>query len=275
MHRLLPPVALKPAAPKWFKVRMTIAVLLTAVPVAALAQTPSRSSPRSARSGSPTTRVLLNQKIADVSFTEATLESTLDWLRSVTGADVVVRWQLLEDAGVRRDASMSLNVRNLPLSQVLWLLLTEAGGSDVRLAYRATGNLILISTEEDLDRELVTRVYDVADLLFQAPKFRNAMQIDPTQVLQAATQSGQSGSGNAGGSPAGGAIFPSGGRAEEGDGTGGDERAELVSLIRSTIEPDSWADGGGGRGTIVAFRNLLVIRNTLRVHQSIGGFLDE
>ncbi|TWT43813.1 hypothetical protein RAS1_02130 [Phycisphaerae bacterium RAS1] len=255
---------------------LLIALLHLAVPAAALAQSPLRSPLRPPTARVPETRALLNQKMIDVSFGDASLEAAIDWLRSATGADFVVRWQPLEDAGVRRDTAVSLNVRNLPLSQVLWLLLTEAGGPDVRLAYRASGRLILISTEEDLDREMVTRVYDVSDLLFAAPRFRNAAQIDPTQALQAATQSGQSRPGSSGGSSSGGAIFNAGRGAEEGDDAARDDRAELVALIRQVIEPESWADGNaGGRGTIVAFRDALVIRSTLRVHQQIGGFLGD
>ena len=31
----------------------------------------------------------------------------------------------------------------------------------------------------------------------------------------------------------------------------------------------------GGTGTIQAFRNLLVVRNNLLVHQSLGGYVEE
>jgi hypothetical protein len=48
----------------------------------------------------------------------------------------------------------------------------------------------------------------------------------------------------------------------------------LIDLITRTIEPDSWAENGG-RGTISYFApvHALVVRNTLHVHEQIGGVL--
>jgi hypothetical protein len=48
----------------------------------------------------------------------------------------------------------------------------------------------------------------------------------------------------------------------------------LIDLITRTIEPDSWAENGG-RGTISYFApvHALVVRNTIHVHEQIGGAL--
>lgn len=48
----------------------------------------------------------------------------------------------------------------------------------------------------------------------------------------------------------------------------------LIDLITRTIEPDSWAENGG-RGTISYFApvHALVVRNTIHVHEQIGGVL--
>jgi hypothetical protein len=48
----------------------------------------------------------------------------------------------------------------------------------------------------------------------------------------------------------------------------------LIDLITRTIEPQSW-DENGGRGTISYFApvHALVVRNTLHVHEQIGGVL--
>jgi hypothetical protein len=57
---------------------------------------------------------------------------------------------------------------------------------------------------------------------------------------------------------------------------GGAEEArnvqQLIDLIESTIEPESW-DVNGGPGTIRYYSPLhvLVIRNSQRVHEQIGG----
>ena len=61
-----------------------------------------------------------------------------------------------------------------------------------------------------------------------------------------------------------------------GAGGGGQEESvednleKLADLIKNTIEPESW-DDNGGRGTIRIFRRSLVIRNSIEVHEKIGG----
>lgn len=64
----------------------------------------------------------------------------------------------------------------------------------------------------------------------------------------------------------------------DGDSLGGSEQqnvAELISLIESTIAPDSWASRGGN-GSISYFSKLkvLVVRQTAEVHRQVGGILD-
>jgi hypothetical protein len=227
------------------------------------------------RSRVPTTLKYLNARIAQVAFEDAELSLVLDWLSSVTDMQIVVRWQILEDAGVERDKPISMQVSNLRLSQVLWLLMQEAGGSDLKLAYRASGPLLLISTAEDLGKEMVVRVYDVSDLLVRAPRFSGAPHMD----LQNAQNMGTTGSGG-GQSIFGGTGSGGSGRDEDDEGRGGNRGEddagiqELITLIVQTVEPDSWADNGG-LGTIQAFRKLLVVRNNILVHQALGGYVEE
>lgn len=225
-----------------------------------------------ARAQQPATLALLGQRLPEVAFTEAPFEQVVEWLGDVMQVNIVVHWQALEDLGISRDKPISLRARNLRLSQVLWLILNEAGGSDVRLAYQASDNLILISSHDDLGREMIVRVYDINDLLFEAPRFANAPQIDLQQVAQVASQAiptlGGPG-GNTGGNTS---ILQPG---QEGPENRIDPRTragELVELIKGAIEPDSW-DAGGGHGTISVFNGHLVVRNTILVHQRLGGYV--
>jgi hypothetical protein len=180
---------------------------------------------------------------------------------------------VLEDAGIERDKPITMNFRGLRLSQVLWMIMKEAGGTDLPLAYRASGRILTISTEEDLGKEMVIRVYDVSDLLVRAQRFRSAPQLD---LAQAGQQSGQGGNQNIFGGSGGGGT-----RNDDEDNRGTGNRGEddtdineLINLIVQTVEPDSWTDNGG-LGTIQAFRNLLVVRNNILVHQALGGYVEE
>jgi len=102
----------------------------------------------------------------------------LSWLQQITGTTINVRWETLEFAGVEKETPISLQAENLTFSQVLYMVMNEAAGPDLVLAYRASGELIILSTAEDLGREVITRVYDVADLMIRVP---NAMR--PVQSL--------------------------------------------------------------------------------------------
>ncbi len=217
------------------------------------------------------TVALLAQRLPDVSFQEAPLDQVMNYVSDVTKLNVVVRWETLETSGIARDKPISMNLKNVRLSQVLWLIMNEAGGSDVKLAYRASGNLLILSTEEDLGKEMLTRVYDVTDLLVRVPRFTEAPRID----IQQASQGGGGGGGQN--------IFGGGGGGQEeeeddqGTGQGGvdDERTQqLIDLITQAVEPDSWVQNGG-RGTITAFQRNLVVRNNILVHQALGGAIRE
>jgi len=203
---------------------------------------------------------LLDTRLPEASFRDAPLEQVLEWFGAEGGLNVWVRWQMLEADGVQRDQPVTLQARNLRRSQVLWMILGEAGGPGTRLGYAATDDVLLISTREDLSAELVVRVYDVSDQAADVPHFRNAPRVDPARALE---NIGQTTGGR------GGVIED---RQAEPQAEGEDTLERLVDVITSTIEPDSWAVNGGA-GTIATWRGKLIVRNSLYVHQLIGGTL--
>lgn len=215
-----------------------------------------------------TTMQMLNQRLPEVSFIDTPLEQVFEFVEGLTKANVVVKWQLLNDNGVNRDKPITIKAKNVKLSQFLWMLMSEVGGSDLKLAYRASGNMITFSTDDDLGKEMVTKVYDISDLLIEVPRFSARTSLDASQAL-----SGAQGGGG------GGNLFQDqqDENTDENRGAGGIDgpyAAALVSLIRDTVEPDSWAQNGGP-GTIHLLRGQLVVRNTILVHQKLGGYLNE
>lgn len=254
-------------------------MLLLAISTTALAQSlPRRTARVAPRPTVDPTLKALNTIIPTAEYTEQPLESVIEALGEYTKANIQVRWQKVEDSGVPRDKPISLKVSNVPLSMVLWLVMSEAGGGEVKLAYRATSNaggtLIILSTDDDLGAEMVTKVYDVTDLLVNVPRFDNAPRIDPSQALQGVSSSGGGGLGGSGGSSGGGNIFSDQGeedQEENQNGVNAPGMEELIRLIVDTIEPDSWVQNGG-RGTITPFRYQIVVRNSLIVHQRLNGY---
>lgn len=262
------------------KTMMAAGLVLAIGSIAALAQSgvgaqDNRVTVRTARSA-PGTLAQLNKRIPEVSFVDLPFDQVVDWLAQYTGMNVVVRWQMLTDAGVSRDKAITITVKNLRLSQVLWMIMNEVGGSDVKLAYRASGNLLILSTADDLGKEMIVRVYDVSDLLVRVRNFTNAPQVD------IGGQQGGGGGGQGGGSQN---VFGGGGSGQNDEDDNDDqnnrdggapdpEMLRLIDIITATIEPDSW-EVNQGRGTIQAFRRQLIVRNNILVHQALGGPVTE
>jgi hypothetical protein len=249
---------------KWLTV-LTVAALAA---ISALAQAPAQDRETTVpKPVIPNTIRLLNQRIPEVALDGVPFEQVMDWVKEVTGVNVVVRWQTLVDAGIERDKPITLKVKSLRLSQVLWMIMNEAGGTDIKLAYRASGSVLILSTEADLGKEMVLKVYDVSDLLIQPTMFANAARMDPSQMMN-----------NMGSGPGGGGQLIQGGVGDEQDPAlqqaGGADMDTLVRLITDTVEPDSWI-ANGGTGQIHSFRTLIVVYNNLLVHQRLGGYTQE
>ena len=245
--------------------------------LAALAQQPGPavSTPRQ----NTNTVSILNQRVPEITFDELSLEQVMSWLADFTHMNVNVRWQTLADAGIDRDKPISIHARNLRLAQVLWLIMSEAAGSELKLAYRASGNLLVLSTADDLDQEMVTKIYDVADLLIRLPRATRQGAFNVSQGLGQNT--GQGG----GGGGAGGGMFGQGQgqqQAQQGAGRGGQDQQgaqqlvqQIQDIIRQTVEPDSWRETGGGDASIRELNGQLVIYNTSDAHRQVADLLGQ
>ena len=246
------------------RILLTTGLVLLMTASAAIGQDRSMADGEAtAQSRAPNSLALLNERIEEVALQEVPLDQMLEGIADFAPLNVVVRWQVLEDMGIERDQPITLQVHNLRLSQVLWLILCEAGGPDVRLAYRVDPGLLIISSEEDLERDMFVRVYDVSDLLAEVPRFPDGPQVDIAQTGGSGSQS---------------VLTDRGGGERESEQPGGqarqDDAERLIEVITGAIEPDSWLVNGG-RGTIRAWGSLLVVRNSIGVHQALGGYLEE
>lgn len=102
----------------------------------------------------------LKSRISELAFEKMPLRTALEWLRDKLNLrNFHIRWSILADAGLDRDHPISLRAQNISGEQALRLILAEAGGSDLRLGFEAVDGMLIVSTAEDLGRELVTRVY--------------------------------------------------------------------------------------------------------------------
>jgi len=234
------------------------------------------------RTSSTSLRTLLRRPVDKVEWVETTFEEVLDWLRNLAGEDVniVPRWNALNADGIDRDSLVTLRLRRTTVAEVLdevFNQLSEEG----QVRYRGERNTLRISTKSDFDRQLVVVSYDVTDILFRIPDMgRSAPVVD---LDMAARSGGQSASGGGSGqSVFTGGTSSSSEELEEEEQEVQERLDSLVTMIRRVIAPESWGDtetgtggstGGGGPGTIQTYNNrLLVVRNTVEVHEELAGF---
>lgn len=195
----------------------------------------------------------LRTVVSDARFDKMTFEDFAEWLSRYTGANVVVKWKLLEESGVKRDAMITLRLKEVPVRKLLPLVFNEVtrGLADVELAANADDNTLTISTKADLDRILLTRVYDVNDLIITVPNFTGRSISNPGLGRNRPLGLGSGGSESSSNQPDA-------------------QVQELINLITSAIEPTTWRVNGG-KGTIVFFKGKLVVRNNAGVHEKLGG----
>lgn len=212
---------------------------------------------------------VLNKRVEDdINWEEVSLDYVIEWLRGQGNISVVPRWRPLLDQGVTPDSTVTVQLSRPVVSEVLEDVLSALADNG-EVMYRGYGGKLVLSTKADFNRKLFVKVYDVTDILFRTPDFFDAPQIDLQQVAQSA-QGGQGGS-------SGRSIFSNqqGGEEQQQQGEQQEQEAErrlqsLRELIEDTIEPETW-DTFGGKASIRVYRNSLVIRAPLEVHEQIAG----
>src|SRR5258706_7520989 len=152
----------------------------------------------------------LGRTLPEVKFQGSSLKDCVDFLRDVSGANIHVNWRALEAAGINADTPVNLRLREVSLRKILTTLLNESGQGGTLTFYTSEG-VIEITTAELADKEMITRVYPIDDLIMEVPDFTDA----PNFSLQ---QSSGSGGGSGGGRGGGGG---GGGRGGGGGGSGG------------------------------------------------------
>ncbi len=240
----------------------------------------------------------------EMKYRNSPLGEVLDELSAVTGVPIVIDQRALSAIRITRDTPVSKSVNSrLPLKSVLNILL-----EDLDLTYVLKNDVLNVTSREARRTMTYSRTYRVADLVTPIPNFisgyddglagalKNAYQMTrPTNDVQVVPMSmsnrgggltnstgGELGSNMLGQySPMGGNSAFAGGLGAAGampTGRGGGSIAnfsQLMNLVQTTIEPDSW-EALGGVGTMAPYpQNLsLVISTTSDVHDQIADLLE-
>lgn len=178
----------------------------------------------------------LDSTIVRLDYSGQTLAEVIKFIRSEAGVNILLKVD-------SPDAPVNLEIDNVPLSSVLNILCQQQG---LKQVFR-NGILMIVSAEEDVSDELVTRVHDIRDITYQIQHFQA-----PTINLRS-NDSGGGGLGNIGG--------------PDEDVPAADD---IVEFIIAGVAPDTW----NAPRAAEAFGGQLVVTHTAAVQAQIREFLN-
>lgn len=211
-------------------------------------------------------KAALSRRLPDVKLQNVSLSDAIEFLRDVSGANVVVNWRALEASGVTKETPVNVRLNGVSLRKVLSTVLNEAGAGTA-LTYIVDEDVIEVTTLQIADQKMYMRIYPIEDLLLEIPNFDNA----PDFNLASSNSGGQGGQGGQGGGNSNPLFGGSGGDKKEEVTKTRDERAQdIITLITETVRPEVW-QANGGAASIRFFNGSLVVLAPLSVHEMIGG----
>lgn len=211
---------------------------------------------------------LLDQRRIPVEFTDHTLAQAMEYVRGVSGVNVDVNWRSLASLGVQKDAAVSLNLTNVPLRTVLDRLADQVSPSpDSRVGWAVIDGILVVASQHDLDRaDMPAHVYDIRDLLVDAPNYKRSVDFDLDSVLAKVRRESALGAS----SPFSDATAEGAGK----PGLGAEDKArQIMGLIQQQVDAEGWSDVGGDRGFVQHLSGSLLITTTPRNHRAITGLL--
>jgi general secretion pathway protein D len=238
-------------------------------------------------------------------YEDTPLTEVMEGLSQLTGVNIHLDPRGLTQEGVNTDTPVTINLsKEISLKSALNLILEP-----LHLTYVVTDEVLKITSEQLRDGELITKPYNVADLVIPIPNFVPTTNIGLQGLINDAHAAMGYGNGLGSGAPA----VLIGGRNNHNNtasatdhvlaqqmhsaapnglspptvpigsgpgGMGGGANADfdsLIDLIVSTVSTETWAENGGGEAEIRPFpTNLsLVISQTQAVHEEIADLLEQ
>ncbi len=209
----------------------------------------------------------LDENFKEISADQLGLERVLDFLRDNTGTNMLVNWKALGDAGVDRNAPISVKLRDVPFRRVLSQVLASVGGT-ANLDFAVEDGIIVISTKDDLAASSPPKVvtYDISDLLVQ-PDNKTPPNLDLSAVASSSSSTGGGG---------GTSIFNNNTTTNNDPAKATQDIVQSIEkAIQSTVAPESWITNGGSVGSIQEFSNVLLIRQSIENHRQIDAILNQ
>ncbi len=166
---------------------------------------------------------------------------------------------------VTRQTPVSLRLTDVPLRRVLKAVLDETGAG-ASLTFYVEDGIVEVTSKEIADKQLITEVYPVDDLIMVVPDF-----VGPGMNLQ--SQGNQtSGQGGGGGSGGGQSLFSgASGTGQQDTPLSKQQRADnLVKMIKDTVHPEVQSATTAGPLPIGYFNGHLIVTAPRSVHEALG-----
>lgn len=185
---------------------------------------------------------------------EVPLKEFADALAAALDTSVVLAVKKLEEAAVNTETPVVCKLKNVKVQTALRLILGE-----LELTFVTHDDVIMITTPEDAGSQLVTRVYDCRELMkLPSPikKTKHFRQEFP------ATGGGSGIHGRVEAKPK-----------EEIGPDGNYEVEDLIDVLTTSVDPDSW-DEVGGPGSVSDFKGLVTVSQTQEIHERVERLLN-
>ena len=230
-------------------------------------------------------------------FKEAPLSAVTEHLGKVGGVNIYVDPQGLAEEGVHSSTPVTIDLsQEISLKSALNLIL-----SPLHLDYVIQNEVLKITSEQLRDRNVYSKTYNVADLVLPIPNATEHSQLGLPDSLargyeqtnknlaganglrspqmSVSTNAGVPGLANVGDLPSTTLAQTTSGnyaRAGQSGGAGQADFESLITLITTTIQPDTW-DELGGEGRVAEFETnmSLVVSQTQEVHEEIADLLEQ
>lgn len=234
----------------------------------------------------------MQKQIDPVAYRRVPLVTVLDHYQDVSGVSMSVRWKALHRVGVYSDSPVTLALNEATVASALRETLrnVDRGVGNDGPDFAVRNGVIVVSTKSDLAGDLETRVYEVSDLL--AAKLTEREQGELQEAVAALWKQHYQ-------------VFSPPWRRQprrwdrEGRSLALRDRsksprqrettdiisqmeeiltarraAELVTIIRASVDPASWSDDPAG-ASVSHFNGRLVVRQTPENHARVARLIDD
>ena len=91
----------------------------------------------------------IDRNLPEIRFTGQALADVIDFLRDVSGANIVVNWHALEPAGISKETPVKLQAKDVKLRDALKQILDQVGTDKGKAEFTIRHGVLVISTVPD------------------------------------------------------------------------------------------------------------------------------